>query len=100
MITGDLKSKIDKLWLDFFAGGIANPLTVIEQITYLMFLRLLDIEESKLEKKAQRTGKPAGGVYAILDVNNGKQSNRSPRQATGRDEGRRGAGKPAIPAGT
>jgi len=43
---------------------------------------------------------PAGGVYAILDVNKGKQSNRSPRQATGRDEGRRGAANPAIPAGT
>ncbi|MGT6257316.1 hypothetical protein ACRW5P_26755, partial [Escherichia coli] len=36
MITGDLKSKIDGLWEDFWVGGITNPLTVIEQITYLM----------------------------------------------------------------
>ena len=36
MITGSLKSKIDKLWLEFWAGGITNPLTVIEQISFLM----------------------------------------------------------------
>ena len=45
MITGALRSKIDRLWLEFHSGGITNPLTVIEQITYLMFLRLLDIAD-------------------------------------------------------
>lgn len=55
MITGDLKNKIDKLWLEFWQGGIANPLTVIEQITFLMFARLLDINESRDEKRAART---------------------------------------------
>ena len=35
MITGELKNKVDKLWLEFWQGGIANPLTVIEQITFL-----------------------------------------------------------------
>ncbi len=55
MITGDLKNKIDKLWLEFWQGGIANPLTVIEQITFLMFARLLDINESHDEKRASRT---------------------------------------------
>ncbi len=55
MITGDLKNKIDKLWLEFFQGGISNPLTVIEQITFLMFARLLDIHESRDEKRAART---------------------------------------------
>lgn len=40
MITGSLKQDIDALWLEFWQGGIANPLTVIEQITYLMFVRL------------------------------------------------------------
>ena len=55
MITGDLKNKIDKLWLEFWQGGIANPLTVIEQITFLMFARLLDINESRDEKRASRT---------------------------------------------
>ena len=57
MITGELKNKIDKLWLEFWQGGIANPLTVIEQITFLMFSRLLDINESRDEKRQARTGK-------------------------------------------
>ena len=57
MITGELKSQVDKLWTEFWTGGIANPLTVIEQITFLMFARLLDINESRNEKRAQRTGK-------------------------------------------
>lgn len=57
MITGPLKSKIDKLWLEFFAGGITNPLTVIEQISFLMFARLLDVQETRREKMAAKTGK-------------------------------------------
>ncbi|MFQ5606278.1 MAG: N-6 DNA methylase, partial [bacterium] len=52
MITGELKNQIDKLWTEFWTGGITNPLTVIEQITFLMFARLLDIMESRDEKKA------------------------------------------------
>jgi type I restriction enzyme M protein len=56
MITGDLKSRIDKLWTEFWTGGITNPLTVIEQITFLMFARLLDITETRNERRAQRTG--------------------------------------------
>jgi type I restriction enzyme M protein len=42
MITGELRSKVDRLWDAFWAGGISNPLEVIEQITYLMFIRRLD----------------------------------------------------------
>jgi type I restriction enzyme M protein len=57
MITGELKNKIDKLWLEFWQGGIANPLTVIEQITFLMFAKLLDINESRDEKRAARGGR-------------------------------------------
>ena len=56
MITGTLKSRIDKLWEEFWTGGITNPLTVIEQISFLMFARLLDIREKRNEKKAQRLG--------------------------------------------
>ena len=58
MITGQLKSKIDKLWEEFWIGGIANPLTVIEQITFLMYARLLDMNETSDEKRAARTGQP------------------------------------------
>lgn len=57
MITNQLKSDINKLWEEFWTGGITNPLTVIEQISFLLFARLLDIDETRLEKLAQRTGK-------------------------------------------
>jgi type I restriction enzyme M protein len=58
MLTGELRSKVDKLWTTFWTGGIANPLTVIEQISYLLFLKRLDDLEHRAEKKALRTGKP------------------------------------------
>lgn len=54
MLSSSLKSKIDALWLDFHSGGITNPITVIEQISYLMFARLLDLSESRNEKRAAR----------------------------------------------
>ncbi|MCP4350035.1 MAG: SAM-dependent DNA methyltransferase [Desulfobacterales bacterium] len=57
MITGELRNQIDKLWTEFWTGGITNPLTVIEQISFLMFARLLDITETRNEKKAVRTKK-------------------------------------------
>lgn len=58
MITGDLKRRIDALWTEFWQGGITNPLTVIEQITFLMFARLLDISETRDESRFRRTQKP------------------------------------------
>jgi type I restriction enzyme M protein len=56
VITGTLRNKIDRLWDAFWSGGIANPLEVIEQITYLMFLRRLDDLQTAKERKANRTG--------------------------------------------
>jgi type I restriction enzyme M protein len=69
MITGQLRSRIDKLWEEFWTGGITNPLTVIEQISFLMFSRLLDMRESTEEKKWNRTnkGKPFPGVFFSPD---------------------------------
>ncbi|MCA2227556.1 type I restriction-modification system subunit M [Nonomuraea aurantiaca] len=58
MITGELKNKIDRLWDAFWSGGISNPLEVIEQITYLMFLRRMEDLQTTKERKANRTGKP------------------------------------------
>jgi type I restriction enzyme M protein len=55
MITGDLKRRIDALWTEFWQGGITNPLTVIEQITFLMFARLLDVNETRDENRFRRT---------------------------------------------
>ena len=51
-----LKSLIDKLWQNFWEGGIANPLTVIQQITYLIFMKRLDDLEAKRERDAEFTG--------------------------------------------
>lgn len=57
MITGELKNRIDSLWTDFWTGGITNPLTVIEQITFLMYSRLLDMKERSDEKRASVSGR-------------------------------------------
>ncbi len=54
MITGELKSQVDRLWDAFWAGGIANPLEVIEQITYLLFIKRLDDLHTAKEAKANR----------------------------------------------
>lgn len=56
MTTGELKSKIDRIWDSFWSGGISNPLEVIEQISYLLFLRRLDDLQTLAEKKARVTG--------------------------------------------
>lgn len=50
--------KIDGVWNAFWAGDIANPLEVIEQITYLLFMRGLDDLHTLAERKATRLGKP------------------------------------------
>ena len=62
MMNG-IKSQVDKLWTEFWTGGITNPLMVIEQISFLMFARLLDIRETREEKKAKRTGKSFRRVF-------------------------------------
>ena len=68
MITGELRNKVDKLWEEFWTGGIANPLQVIEQITFLLFARMLDMTESRNEKRASRTGKPlTNPIYSAED---------------------------------
>ncbi|MDM8086421.1 class I SAM-dependent DNA methyltransferase [Cellulomonas cellasea] len=58
MITGELKSKVDRVWDAFWSGGISNPLEVIEQITYLLFIRRLDDLQTAEENKANRLGTP------------------------------------------
>ena len=58
MITGELKSKVDRIWDTMWSGGISNPLSVIEQLTYLLFIKRLDELHTLRESKAARTGKP------------------------------------------
>ena len=57
MITGELKNRIDSLWTEFWTGGITNPLTVIEQITFLMYARMLDMAERRDERMSKVAGK-------------------------------------------
>ena len=52
MVTGELKNKIDSLWEIFWTGGLTNPLDVIEQMTYLMFIRDLDDSDNTRAKEA------------------------------------------------
>ncbi|MEE9447155.1 MAG: type I restriction-modification system subunit M N-terminal domain-containing protein, partial [Arenicellales bacterium] len=58
MVTGELKSQVDKIWETFWTGGISNPLTVIEQFTFLLFLRRLDENQLRDEKQANFSGTP------------------------------------------
>lgn len=58
MLTGENKSKIDKIWDTFAAGGISDPLRVIEQISFLLFIKRLDDLHTGREKQANRLGKP------------------------------------------
>lgn len=52
MLTGEIRSQVDTMWDAFWSGGIANPLSGIEQITYLLFLRRLDEIQTAREKAA------------------------------------------------
>lgn len=67
MITGTLRSRIDSLWTDFWTGGITNPITVIEQITFLMYSRLLDMQERTQEKRAAVTSKRDPSLFGDAD---------------------------------
>ena len=58
MLTGEIRSQIHQIWNAFWSGGIANPLEVIEQITYLLFLKRLDEQETAEELKANRAKQP------------------------------------------
>lgn len=58
MVVGELRSKIDAVWNSFWSGGVANPLSVIEQITYLLFIKRLDEIHTLHESKAKALGKP------------------------------------------
>ena len=64
MITGELKNKIDSLWDVFAAGGLVNPLDVIEQITYLMFIRDLDDSDNLRAKESAMLGLPYKSIFA------------------------------------
>lgn len=63
MITGELRSKVDKIWETFWTGGITNPLEVIEQFTYLLFIKGLDDKETTKENEAVFLGIEFEGMF-------------------------------------
>lgn len=63
MITGELKNKIDGLWDDFASAGLVNPLDVVEQITYLMFIRDLDDSDNLRSKESAMLGLPYKSIF-------------------------------------
>ena len=66
MVTGELRRQIDAVWNDFWSGGISNPLEVMEQLTYLLFVKALDEQQTLAENKANRTGEPIPAVDDIF----------------------------------
>lgn len=68
MITGAVKNKVDQIWINIAAGGITNPLTVIEQLTYLMFIRSLDVKEIRNEKMGVLTGMKVPHIFPSSPV--------------------------------
>ena len=86
MITGELKNKIDSLWDIFAAGGIVNPLTVIEQITYLMFIHDLDESDNLRAKEAAMLGLPYSSIFADeVEVNGRKVEGKQLKWSVFRD---------------
>lgn len=63
MLSADIKSKIDRLWNNFWSGGISNPLTVIEQISYLLFIKRLDDIDNANEKRANRMERKFTSIF-------------------------------------
>lgn len=81
MLTGPIKNEVDKLWEAFWTGGIANPLTVIEQITYLLFVRHLDEIQIGKDNKKNLLGIDDGDPVfqaSEQDLRWGNFSNREP----------------------
>lgn len=68
MITGAIKNKVDKIWTDLWAGGVVNPLTIIEQLTYLMFIRSLDEKELEAEEFENMTGETMPKIFPQTEI--------------------------------
>ena len=64
MLTGELRNKIDRLWETFWTGGITNPLDVVEQMTYLMFIHDLDETDNLRAKESAMLGLPHKSIFA------------------------------------
>lgn len=70
MITGELKTKVDGIWDIFWSNGVSNPLTVVEQLTYLMFIKILDDNETRRERNAELLGESVADPIFDADRQN------------------------------
>lgn len=84
MITGEIRNKIDRIWTDMWAGGITNPITVIEQLTYLMFIRSLDEKDIEAESFEAISGEKMDKIFPQNDNGQAmrwsKFKNKDPRE--------------------
>ena len=76
MVTGAIKNKVDKIWTDIWAGGITNPLTVIEQLTYLMFIRSLDEKELATEDFENMAGEKMEHIFPASEAGQSMRGSR------------------------
>ena len=77
MITGEVKSQVNQIWDAFWSGGISNPMEVIEQMTYLLFIKRLDELHTAREKKANRLGGDIENPIFPEGINPGSKGERS-----------------------
>ncbi len=89
MVTGGIKNKIDQIWDTFFVAGITNPITVVEQMTYLLFMKLLDDKQLREEENASAWGTevenptfPEGKKWLNPKLKTDKGENQSIEQLT------------------
>ncbi len=90
MITGEIKNKVDGIWAIFWTGGITNPLSVIEQFTYLLFIKGLDDRQTDLDKNDEILGIQSKKIFSDEQQNlrwkNFKQLSASKMYETVRDK--------------
>lgn len=67
MLTGKIRNQVDQVWEMFWTGGVANPISVIEQISYLLFIRRLDELQRTAERRSQATGLPVNNPTFAAD---------------------------------
>lgn len=80
MLSPSLKADIQKLWDAFWAGGIANPLTAIEQITYLVFIKRLEDLDDKRRQEAERAGRAYKSVYDFPEIEDESEEDEAKRR--------------------
>ena len=81
MITGSLKNQVDRVWDTFWSGGISNPMDVIEQFTYLLFIRQLDERQNELDQK-KLLGVPVHDEEIIFTTEQEPHADRRPHRTT------------------